>query len=69
MVYSFEPIRSEALPNSVSIDGYMKKDDLLGPFRMDGEIVYYEVNTSPKNYEGRFKNRRSETYKEILIKK
>ncbi len=34
-----------------------------------GEIVYYEVNTSPKNYEGRFKNRRSETYKEIIIKK
>lgn len=31
-----------------------------------GEIVYYEVNTSPKNYEGRFKNRRSETYKEIF---
>lgn len=42
MVYSFEPIKSEALPNSVSIDGYMKKDDLLGPFRMDGEIVYYD---------------------------
>jgi beta-ureidopropionase len=31
-----------------------------------GEIVYFEVNTSPENYEGRFRNRRSETYKEIL---
>ena len=31
-----------------------------------GEIVYYEVDTSPKNYDGRFKNRRSETYKEIF---
>jgi beta-ureidopropionase len=31
-----------------------------------GEIVYYEVNTSPKNYEGRFKNRRADTYKEII---
>ena len=31
-----------------------------------GEIVYYEVNTSPENYEGRFTNRRSETYKELF---
>jgi predicted amidohydrolase len=31
-----------------------------------GEIVYYEVNTSPGNYDGRFKNRRSETYQEIF---
>jgi len=31
-----------------------------------GEIVYFEVNTSPKNYEGRFNNRRSETYKELF---
>ena len=31
-----------------------------------GEIVYYEVNTSPKNYEGRFKNRRSGSYKELF---
>lgn len=30
-----------------------------------GEIVYFEVNTSPGNYVGRFRNRRSETYKEI----
>ncbi len=42
MIYSFEPIKSEALPNSVSIDGYMEKEDLLGPYRMDGEIVYYD---------------------------
>jgi len=31
-----------------------------------GEIVYFDVNTSPRNYEGRFKNRRAETYKEIF---
>ena len=31
-----------------------------------GEIVYFDVNTSPGNYEGRFKNRRAETYKEIF---
>jgi predicted amidohydrolase len=31
-----------------------------------GEVVYYEVNTSSVNYEGRFKNRRSETYQEVF---
>ena len=56
MVYSFEPIKSEALPNSVSIDGYMKKDDLLGPFRMDGEIVYYDPT------EGKMLNPKSNYY-------
>ena len=29
------------------------------------EVVYYEVRTSPDRYEGRFKNRRPETYEEI----
>jgi len=29
------------------------------------EIVYYDVNTSPERYEGRFKNRRPETYQEL----
>lgn len=56
MRYSFEPINSEALPNSVSVDGYMKKDNLLGPFRMDGEIVYYD----PK--EGKMLNPKSNSY-------
>jgi hypothetical protein len=42
MIYSFEPFKSESLPNSVSVDGYMEKEDLLGPYRMDGEIVYYD---------------------------
>jgi len=42
MIYRFEPIKSEALPNSVSIDGYMQKEGLLGPFRKNGEIVYYD---------------------------
>ena len=56
MVYSFEPIKSEELPNSVSIDGYMKKEDLLGPFRMDGEIVYYDPT------EGRMLNPKSNSY-------
>ena len=27
-----------------------------------GEIVYYEIDTSPENYEGRFENRRPATY-------
>jgi predicted amidohydrolase len=31
-----------------------------------GEIVYYEINTYLKNYEGRFKNRRSGTYRELI---
>lgn len=26
------------------------------------EVVYYQVNTSPKLYEGRFRNRRAATY-------
>ncbi len=30
-----------------------------------GEIVCYELDTSPSNYEGRFRNRRPDTYKEI----
>jgi len=29
------------------------------------EIVYFEVNTSPERYEGRFKNRKPETYREL----
>ena len=30
------------------------------------EVVYYRVDTSPAQYEGRFKNRRAATYKEIM---
>ena len=56
MNYSFRFFKSEALPNSVSIDGYMKKEDLLGPFRMDGEIVYYDP------VEGRMLNPKSNSY-------
>ncbi|XOV92896.1 MAG: carbon-nitrogen hydrolase family protein [Bacteroidota bacterium] len=29
------------------------------------EVVYYEINTSPDRYEGRFKNRRPETYEAL----
>lgn len=29
------------------------------------EVVYYEINTSPDRYAGRFKNRRPETYGEL----
>ena len=56
MIYSFTPIKSEALPKTVSIDGYMKKDGLLGPFRMDGEIVYYDPA------EGKLLNPKSNSY-------
>lgn len=30
------------------------------------EVVYYEINTSPDRYEGRFKNRRPETYGDLV---
>lgn len=30
------------------------------------EIVYYELNTSPDRYKGRFKNRKPETYGELI---
>jgi len=32
------------------------------------EIVYYNVNTSPKRYIGRFRNRRPETYNKLINK-
>jgi predicted amidohydrolase len=31
-----------------------------------GEIVYYEINTAKNRYEGRFKNRRPETYRDLI---
>ena len=57
MILSFEPLRTEELPNSVSIDGYMKKEDLLGPFRKEGEIVYYDPS------EGKFLNPKINSYR------
>ncbi|MBN1348804.1 carbon-nitrogen hydrolase family protein [candidate division KSB1 bacterium] len=30
-----------------------------------GEVVYYEVNTSPERYQNRFRNRRPDTYREL----
>lgn len=30
------------------------------------EIVFYDINTAPERYEGRFKNRKPETYGEIV---
>jgi predicted amidohydrolase len=30
------------------------------------EVVFYEINTSPERYEGRFKNRKPETYGELM---
>jgi predicted amidohydrolase len=38
------------------------EDGDIRAFGKAGEIVYYNINTSPKRYEGRFKNRRPETY-------
>ena len=29
------------------------------------EVVYYDVDLSPKRYEGRFLNRRPQTYREL----
>lgn len=38
------------------------EDGDIRAFGKAGEIVYYNINTSPKRYEGRFRNRRPETY-------
>jgi len=35
-------------------------------FGTAGEIVYYNIKTAPKRYEGRFKNRRPSSYGEII---
>ena len=57
MILSFEPLITEELPNSVSVDGYMEKEDLLGPFRKGGEIVYYDPS------EGKFLNPKINSYR------
>lgn len=38
------------------------EDGDLRAFGKANEIVYYNINTSPRRYEGRFKNRRPQTY-------
>lgn len=38
------------------------EDGDIRAFGKAGEIVYYDINTSPNRYEGRFRNRRPETY-------
>ena len=35
-------------------------------FGKAGEIVYYNINTDPKRYDGRFRNRRPATYSKII---
>lgn len=56
MILRFEPIKSEELPNSVSIDGYMEKTNLVGPLRVAGEIVYYDP------FEGKMLNPKANAY-------
>lgn len=42
MIYKFSPLIKESISNIVSLDGYMPKDNLIGPFRKDNTIVYYD---------------------------
>jgi hypothetical protein len=42
MIYKFDPIMKESKSNIVSLDGYVPKQNLLGPFRKDGRVVYYD---------------------------
>lgn len=42
-------------------------DGDIRAFGNAGEIVYYNINTDPKRYERRFRNRRPSTYGEFII--
>ena len=42
MIYKFEPMTRETAVNAVSLDGYVPKNDLIGPFRKDGQVFYYD---------------------------
>ena len=42
------------------------EDGDIRAFGKANEIVYYEVNTSPERYVGRFNNRRPKTYQELV---
>lgn len=42
------------------------EDGDIRAFGKANEIVYYNINTDPKRYEGRFKNRRPNTYNQII---
>ncbi len=42
MIYKFEPLKKESISNAVSLDGYMSKENLMGPFRVDGQVLYYD---------------------------
>ena len=44
------------------------EDGDIGAFGKANEIVYCNINTDPKKYEGRFRNRRSETYSRLIEK-
>lgn len=44
------------------------EDGDIRAFGKAGEIVYYEINTDPKRYDGRFRNRRPDSYGELIKK-
>ena len=44
------------------------EDGDIRAFGKANEIVYFNINTSPDRYEGRFKNRRPETYNKLIEK-
>ena len=54
--FSIKPFSSEAAPNVVIVDGFAEKENLLGPYRMQGNAVYYDPRS------GAFLDARSNTY-------
>lgn len=58
MNYHYIPMKLEVSPNCVSLDGYMQKEkyNLLGPFRKNGTVVYYDAT------KGKFLNPKSNSY-------
>tara|TARA_B110000503_G_C7163142_1_gene420604 strand:- start:2639 stop:2836 length:198 start_codon:yes stop_codon:yes gene_type:complete len=42
MTYKVKPFKNESLPNTVLVDGFAEKNDVLGPYRVKGKAVYYD---------------------------
>ena len=42
MKYHYEPFHFDSNPNCVILDGYTEKEDLEGPFRWNGLVVYFD---------------------------
>ena len=66
-------LRSRAYENQVPLvfshpfqSILMDEDGDISAMGKANEVVYYEVRTSPDRYEGRFRNRRPETYNKLV---